>query len=153
MTSSTPIFVYGTLRPGQINYPLIRSAVAGHVVARLDSHALRAAPTARYPYAIKDENDSITGDLLQLKPGTEAADLARLDILEGYDPRAFLLEMSHYIRVRCTVTTTDESLAGPAGASIEAWVYVAGPATLVSELPVVNDGDWTTRSRFDPRWS
>lgn len=153
MTTSTPIFVYGTLRPGQINYPLIRSAVAGHVTARLDSHVLRAAPTARYPYAIEGGSDSLTGDLLQLKPRTEAAVLARLDVLEGYDPRAFLLEMSHYVRVRRTVTTAAQSPAGPVGTAVEAWVYLAGPATPVSELPTVAGGDWTTRSTFDPRWS
>lgn len=147
------VFAYGTLRPGQINYPLVGSAVAGHVAARLDGHALRAAATARYPYATEDESNSLTGDLLQLKPGTEAAVLARLDILEGYDPGAFLLAMSHYVRVRRTVITAAESPTGPTGTPIEAWVYLAGPATPVSELPVVADGDWTTRSRFDPRWS
>ena len=146
------VFVYGTLRPGQINYPLVRLAVLRHVAGRLDGHALHAAVTARYPYAIEDVNGSITGDLLQLRPGTEADVLTRLDLLEGYNAESDL-QVCHYIRVRRGVITTAESPAEPAGTSIEAWVYLAGPATPVLDLPLVADGNWTSRSRFDPRWS
>lgn len=146
------VFVYGTLRPGQVNYPLLRPAVAESVPALLHSHALRAATTARYPYAARDENHSVTGDLLQLRPGTETAALERLDVLEGYDPR-LPPGKCHYIRVRLIVTTVAPSSAGAAGSSVEAWVYVAGPATPVATLHVVEAGDWTTRCRFDPRWS
>ena len=140
------MFVYGTLRPGQTNYGLVRSAVIARTLARLDNHSLRADACASYPYAVEDRGHSVVGDLLELKPGTEEAVLRRLDALEGYRPDATDPEKSHYLRVRRTVTTTSgDDDRGAAGPVIEAWVYLAGPAVSPGQQPLVPSGDWTVR--------
>ncbi|MDN5802993.1 MAG: gamma-glutamylcyclotransferase [Microlunatus sp.] len=144
------VFVYGTLRPGQVNYPIVQSAVAGHVEARLDGHSLRAAAHAHFPYAIDDLGHHVVGVLLRLKSGSESATLARLDVLEGY--RTTSPETSHYRRVTCPVITAAGSSYGPAETAVEAWVYLAGSLIPVIELPLVDNGDWTTRRLPQQGW-
>ena len=59
------VFVYGTLRPGQVNYPIVSAAVTEQVPARLDDHALRAAVTAGVP--------------TEPSPGHQVCELLRLE--------------------------------------------------------------------------
>src|SRR6476619_7045259 len=135
------VFAYGTLRPGQVNYPLVSAAVGEHVPARLAGHALRATPTAGFPYATVADDHRIVGDLLQLTPGTDV--LSVLDRLEGYRPEE--PDLSHYVRVPRDVATTAASGYGPAGTVVQAWVYLAGPCIRIDGLDLIADGDWTTR--------
>ena len=79
------VFVYGTLRPGQVNYSIVSAAVTEQVPARLDDHALRAAVTAGFRYGT-----------VARPPGLRAAaagawrrdrSARRLDRLEAIAPR------------------------------------------------------------------
>lgn len=139
----TSVFVYGTLRPGQVNFPLVQRAVSAHMPARLHGHALRAALAARFPYATEGPGLSVVGSLLVLRPSAAPAALARLDALEGY--RAESLQTSHYLRVTRQVVTETRSDLGQPGTAVTAWVYLAGSSIPVNHLPLVVDGDWLTR--------
>jgi len=142
------VFVYGTLRPGQVNYSIVSAAVTAQVPARLDDHALRAAVTAGFRYGTVADGHQVVGDLLRLERGAETVLLGVLDRLEGYRPGA--VSGSHFIWVRRRVTTTAESSHGPAGTVVEAWLYLAGPRIRLDGLDLVTGGDWTTRSPITP---
>ena len=148
------VFVYGTLRPGQVKYSIVSPAVTEKVPARLDDHALRAAVRAGFPYATVADGHQVVGDLLRLERSAETDLLGVLDRLEGYRPKA--VSGSHFVRVRRRVTTTVASSYGPAGTVVEAWLYLAGPRIRLDSLDLVNGGDWTTRSPVTPppvrRW-
>src|SRR6478736_5724303 len=126
------VFVYRTLRPGQVNYSIVSPAVTEQVPARLDGHALRAAVTAGFPYATVADGHQVVGDLLRLERSAETDLLGVLDRLEGYRPKA--VSGSHFVRVRRSVTTTAGSSYGPAGTVVEAWLYLAGPRIRLDSL-------------------
>ncbi|EFL31956.1 conserved hypothetical protein [Streptomyces viridochromogenes DSM 40736] len=134
-----PFFVYGTLRPGEVNHDLflrgrIRSAEPGRLVGAV----LYEGPG--YPYAVEEPGDGeVSGDLVTAPPEGYAELLAELDRLEEYvpgDPRSL------YERVeRKVVRETD-------GAAVRAWVYVAAPAVaarLRARGRPIAGGDWRAR--------
>ncbi|MER6558751.1 gamma-glutamylcyclotransferase family protein [Streptomyces sp. NPDC001027] len=136
-----PFFVYGTLRPGQVNHDLfLHGRTVREEPARLPGAVLYDGPG--YPYAVEEPGDagpSVTGDLVTARPEAYAHLLADLDRLEEYapgDPRNL------YERVAREVTRT----AG--AAPVRAWVYVAAPAVAaglrVHGKPIAG-GDWLTR--------
>ncbi|WP_367323215.1 gamma-glutamylcyclotransferase family protein [Streptomyces sp. HUAS ZL42] len=135
---SLPFFVYGTLRPGEINHARFlhgrtRSAEPG----RLRGAVLYDGPG--YPYAVEDPGGVVYGDLVTALPEGYARLLTELDRLEEYapgDPRSL------YERVqRDVVRETD-------GAAVPAWVYVAAPP-VATELrtrgKLIESGDWLCR--------
>nr|WP_055638418.1 gamma-glutamylcyclotransferase family protein [Streptomyces griseoruber] len=111
-----PFFVYGTLRPGEVNHGLfLRGRTLREQPARLTDAVLYDGPG--YPYAVEEPGGTVTGDLVTARPETYERLLAELDRLEEYtpgDPRSL------YERVVREVTTGE----GP----VRAWVYVAAPA-------------------------
>src|SRR5258707_11518221 len=117
-----PIFVYGTLRPGQENYDrFVLGKTAREVAAMLPDHAMFVLD--RYPCITEDTGaGDVSGDTLILLPELFPAVLAALDRLEGYTPGD---ASSPYLRVRRRVRTGEGDGGEPPPTSL-AWVDVAG---------------------------
>ncbi|MEU9477786.1 gamma-glutamylcyclotransferase family protein [Streptomyces sp. NPDC048191] len=136
--TTLPFFVYGTLRPGEVNHDLfLRGRTAAEEPARLPGAALYDGPG--YPYAVERPGGEIRGELVTARPEAYDELLAALDRLEEYapgDPRNL------YERVaRNAVRTTD-------GTPVRAWVYLAAPrvaAGLRSTATPIEGGDWAAR--------
>ncbi|MER7741089.1 gamma-glutamylcyclotransferase family protein [Streptomyces sp. NPDC096538] len=130
-----PFFVYGTLRPGEVNHDrFLRGRTAREEPGRLRGAVLYEGPG--YPYAVEAPDGEVRGELVTALPEAYAELLARLDRLEEYvpgDPRNL------YDRVaRPVVRETG-------GATVRAWVYVAAPAVaarLRARATRVAGGDW-----------
>jgi len=108
-----PVFVYGTLRPGEKNYPVY---LAGRTVAEVAAMAegqLYFVAEGGYPY-VKPGRGTVAGELVYLDPRHYAQTLQGLDALEEYDPDDE--SNSVYLRRRTLVTLADDSR--PA-----AWIY------------------------------
>ncbi|WP_369389017.1 gamma-glutamylcyclotransferase family protein [Streptomyces sp. CG1] len=133
-----PFFVYGTLRPGEVNHDLfLRGRTTAEEPARLPGAALYDGPG--YPYAVERPGGAIRGELVTARPESYAELLAALDRLEEYAPGD---PQSLYERVaRQAVRTAD-------GAPVRAWVYLAAPrvaAALRANGTRIEDGDWRSR--------
>jgi len=108
-----PVFVYGTLRPGEKNYErfldgrtikVIRATAEGHLFYVADGG---------YPY-MEPGRGRVTGDLVYLHPECYEDTLRQLDELEEYEPAAEF--RSVYLRRRTIVKLVD-------GSSAAAWIY------------------------------
>ena len=120
----THLFVYGTLRPGEVRWhhlqPFVldegvRTSVAGELYdTGLD-----------YPAAMFGGEATISGSVYQLSPGTMAEALAHLDEVEGA-----VRGLYH----RVTVVTASGHTA---------WAYQCGDAALVARR--IDSGDWLRR--------
>lgn len=107
------MFVYGTLRPGEENYP---HYLAGHTAAELPGTVageLFFVADGGYPYLAPGKG-RVHGELVELKPHLYRATLESLDALEEYHPR----DERHSVYLR---TTTRVRLAD--GSERLAWVY------------------------------
>jgi gamma-glutamylcyclotransferase (GGCT)/AIG2-like uncharacterized protein YtfP len=134
-----PFFVYGTLRPGEVNHDLLlRGRTRSEEPARLADAVLYQEPG--YPYAVEEPGGGpVGGELVTALPEAYEGLLAELDRLEEYvpgDPRSL------YVRVeRKAVREAD-------GVAVRAWVYVAAPAVaarLRARGRTIASGDWRTR--------
>ncbi|MEU1625193.1 gamma-glutamylcyclotransferase family protein [Streptomyces sp. NPDC020096] len=133
-----PVFVYGTLRPGEANHPrLLRGRTTAETPAVLAGALLYEGPG--YPYAVDDPGGGeIRGELIDPLPEAYEAVLADLDRLEEYVPGA---PGNLYERVVREVRPA-------AGDVRRAWVYLAAPATtrtLRANGVRIADGDWKNR--------
>jgi gamma-glutamylcyclotransferase (GGCT)/AIG2-like uncharacterized protein YtfP len=133
-----PFFVYGTLRPGEINHDLfLRGRTLREEPARLRGAVLYDGPG--YPYAVEEPDGVVAGELVTALPHAYRELLAELDRLEEYtpgDPRNL------YERVARDV------VAGDGATAVRAWVYVAAPAVaarLRARGTLVEGGDWPAR--------
>ncbi|MFJ8014057.1 gamma-glutamylcyclotransferase family protein [Streptomyces sp. NPDC096339] len=136
--TSLPFFVYGTLRPGEVNHDLfLRGRTASEEPARLPDTALYDGPG--YPYAVQRRGSAVVGELITAAPGAYGELLAALDHLEEY--RGPGLPGNVYDRIACEAVRPD-------GTAVRAWVYVAAPpvarrlAESGTEIPT---GDWRHR--------
>lgn len=141
----TPLFVYGTLRPGQPKYYLLRGKTCAEYKARLDGVCL--VSLVSYPMMLSLENlppylnqsdiinPSVYGDLVYPHERHYDHLLDQLDRYEDYDPN--FPEFSLYWRVIRSVTVLD-----PEPRTVEAWVYMGNPHFTNSEYPLVESGDW-----------
>lgn len=108
-----PVFVYGTLRPGEKNYP---SYLAGRTVGETTATAageLYFVAGGGYPY-VEPGPGRVAGELVHLDPRCYEQTLREIDALEEYDPD----DEAHsvYLRRRTTVTLAD-------GSRVAAWIY------------------------------
>lgn len=133
-----PFFVYGTLRPGEINHDLfLRGRVRSEEPGRLTGAVLYDGPG--YPYAVEETGGAVTGELVTPRPDAYAELLLALDELEEYtpaDPRNL------YERVAREVVRTAD------GTPVPAWVYVAAPPVatrLRTHGKLIESGDWLLR--------
>lgn len=136
MQEQLPVFVYGTLRPGQGNYRrILRDVTEAEYPAMLTGHALYAAGV---PFAVPMTGRAVRGDLMVVRAEEWAPTLSELDALEGFRPDASRAS-SLYVRTACTVVYVNDGLPQAA----EAWVYLAGGLVTFDELDVlVPGGDW-----------
>ncbi|MEU6352005.1 gamma-glutamylcyclotransferase family protein [Streptomyces sp. NPDC047072] len=133
-----PFFVYGTLRPGEVNHDLfLRGRIRSEEPARLADALLYDGPG--YPYAVEEAGGVIAGELVTPRAEAYTELLAALDELEEYapgDPRNL------YERVPREVTRTAD------GTSVPAWVYLAAPPVatrLRTHGKLIESGDWLSR--------
>ena len=105
--------------------------------ARLADAVLYDGPG--YPYAVEEPGGVVRGELVSALPEEYRQVLAALDRLECYvagDPRSL------YERVERKVVRESD------GASVRAWVYVAGPSVTTQLLAGgtrIEGGDWRVR--------
>ncbi|MGW3007610.1 gamma-glutamylcyclotransferase family protein [Streptomyces sp. NPDC001219] len=134
-TERLPFFVYGTLRPGEVNYgPTLGGRTAAEEPARIGGALLYDGPG--YPYATAGPADAVVHGALIRPRDTDYDEVCTLlDRLEGYtpgDPR------NHYERVATEAVCPD-------GRTVRAWVYLAaGPlaARLRATGTPLAGGDW-----------
>ncbi len=128
-----PVFVYGTLRPGEKNYSRF---LAGRTTAELPGTVAGELFFVRdegYPY-LQPGTGRVRGELIELHPDHYFATLAALDLLEEYDPG----DAAHsvYLRRRAPVRLAD-------GTEREAWVYYWNRPELQGER--IASGDYRER--------
>lgn len=107
------MFVYGTLRPGEENYP---HYLAGRTIAELPGTVageLFFVADGGYPYLAPGKG-RVHGELVELKPQLYRETLERLDALEEYHPQDE--RHSAYLRRATRVRLAD-------GSERLAWVY------------------------------
>ncbi|MBT2408909.1 MULTISPECIES: gamma-glutamylcyclotransferase family protein [unclassified Streptomyces] len=140
MSAELPFFVYGTLRPGEVNHDLfLRGRTAAEEPARLPEAALYDGPG--YPYAVHRPGygSGIVGELIIPLPGAYGELLAALDLLEAYEGPG---------HPRNVYDRTARQALRPDGTPVRAWVYLAAPplvrrlAESGTEIP---GGDWLKR--------
>jgi len=136
-----PFFVYGTLRPGEVNHDLfLRGRIRSEEPGRLADALLYDGPG--YPYAVAEPGGGpVLGELVTARPEEYGELLGALDELEEYapgDPRNL------YERVAREVVRTAD------GTAVRAWVYLAAPSVAVrlrARGKLIESGDWLSRRR------
>ncbi len=128
MAPNLPIFVYGTLLPGQPNAYLWGDSVVAVASAEIPNAIL--FDMGYYPMLIEGQG-RVRGVLMHVSDAHYEAVVTRLDALESYDPAD--PDASEYVRAARQVDTAE--------GSVQAWVYI-GQARLVKGRFQVDDGDW-----------
>ncbi|MFD9409204.1 gamma-glutamylcyclotransferase family protein [Streptomyces sp. NPDC059989] len=134
-----PFFVYGTLRPGEVNHDLfLRGRTTAEEPASLPDTALYDGPG--YPFAVHSPGSAVVGELITAAPGAYGELLAALDRLEEYEGPG--RPGNIYDRI------AREALR-PGGTPVRAWVYLASPL-LARDLresgTEIPGGDWLKRT-------
>lgn len=130
-----PVFVYGTLRPGEKNYP---GYLAGRTLCELSGTVageLFFVAEGGYPY-LQPGAGRVHGELMVLAPHQYGETLKCLDALEEYDSQDEA--NSVYLRRRTKVRLAD-------GSERLAWVYYWNLADLVGRK--IASGDFSDRPR------
>ncbi|MCB0044447.1 MAG: gamma-glutamylcyclotransferase [Caldilineaceae bacterium] len=128
-STQPPLFVYGTLRPGQRAFPRYADAVLRTRPGILANAALYDA--GRYPIAAPASDAAVRGEIVWLATADYAAVLQDLDEYEG----------DEYARVIRTVRSA-------AGKAIDCWVYL-GDAAYAARYPRIPGDDWIRRNKED----
>ena len=131
------IFVYGTLKPGEANYPLYCEA---KIVSQLTVYTwgeLYALPVG-YP-AMTPGNHQVYGFCLKFN---DSSILQDLDRLEDYEERRSA-NLNEYYRALAPVYCLGDRLVG------RAWAYYMNPERVVRYRGVkVTSGCWSSRNTF-----
>lgn len=112
-----PLFVYGTLMPGERNWPLLEEHCTAHERATIEGWQLWHLDAGNYP-AITPGDGAVEGALIQITEARWASVLATLDRLEDYTPEA--PDRSLYLRERSRAILQD-------GSPRDVWLYVWNP--------------------------
>lgn len=144
----TPVFVYGTLRPGESNYVLLEGVTDREITAYAYGLQLHEGPG--FPYATSGGAGYVIGTLCFLRRGIDQLVMQRLDTLEGFDPKH--PDRGHYVRRQTPVTYRDPA-AGGSVRTESAWVYLAGPSVDLSSKPLIPSGDWIAHAQPPHRQS
>jgi gamma-glutamylcyclotransferase (GGCT)/AIG2-like uncharacterized protein YtfP len=135
-TTYLPFFVYGTLLPGEINFPLWREAIQEFKPATLPGACLY--DLGRFPILVEGDKGEVRGMAGWVRPSSYGAALSLLDLLEG-------VRYSYPVGFGYRRTARVVQLAG--GSSVAAWVYVGNPEA-VAGLALVGS-DWKAYRRGD----
>lgn len=142
-----PVFVFGTLRPGQKNFGVIRQdgAIESINEGRVDGVVLLADKKFNVPQSTETEDESsfIIGDVIALKKDSNGEATRRsLDRLEGFSADS-PSDMSSYRRVDKIVHTKnaegEEQLT-------KAWVYISVLLEPANPERIFAEGDWLKHS-------
>lgn len=155
-TGELPVFVYGTLLPGEPNHDLfLRGRTSGERAAVLPRALLYDGPG--YPYAI-DGHGRVHGTLLTAAPGVYGELLGLLDHLEEYlgpgHPRNLYERVVREVELPGEGAPGTHEGQGPPGTregqgppGTRAWVYLAAAAvtrSLRTSGSVIAEGRWVT---------
>jgi gamma-glutamylcyclotransferase (GGCT)/AIG2-like uncharacterized protein YtfP len=138
-----PFFVYGTLLPGEPNYPLWREAIAAMTPATLPGARLYdlgyfpMAVDVAHPVPQDGPQGEVIGLVVYLKRAYYAGAVALLDLVEGFDPDA--TGQGAYRRERRVVWLAN-------GEPVVAWVYLGRPRYVADLEPLTSH--W--KARCDP---
>lgn len=127
----TQVFVYGTLRPGQSNFDVVRRYVVSSEPANLRGASMTASS---FPYVWRTSTGTVWGDLLVIDPTSTEAALRALDRLEGYAGPGM---NNHYDRAAVQVVTNE-------GRETKAWTYLVDEFRASAFAPV-RSGDFLSR--------
>lgn len=134
-----PVFVYGTLRPGQHNFPLFGNAYY-HVEANAEIKDFGVYGAQRsFPYAKDTVGSKTVGDILWVDLNANGQYARQsLDSLEGFDSDA--PSDSHYERV----LRKAKYLENGEPVDVDIWVYIASGnyGTQLREEDLILEGDW-----------
>ena len=130
-----PFFVYGTLLPGQPNYSLWDGKIRSLKTAVLENCDIY--DLGYYPMLVPQNGGLVTGKLIAVAQTAYEEILARIDILEEYDP--LQPDSSTYKRVQRAVKTST-------GKKVDAWVY-EGENNLVNGSVKIANGNWLEHIR------
>lgn len=142
MPVNLPVFVYGTLRTGEVNAGVLDRWRLRTEPAWLPDHHLHVL---EYPCVVPagdhrapDAPVPVVGELVWIRAGAHRAALERLDRFEGFvpDDRAGSL----YTREHASARTGT-------GDDVRCWVYVAGNGlqARLHEGNRVGSGNWSAR--------
>ncbi|MBZ0309815.1 MAG: gamma-glutamylcyclotransferase [Anaerolineae bacterium] len=136
-----PLFVYGTLRPGQAQYQLLRGKTCAEYPAYLENTCLFSLN--RYPMVV-DSRLLNRSDIISTRvygevvvPHRRHYDglMAQLDHYEDYHPKN--PQASLYWRELREVTVFT-----PEPQPMLVWVYMGNPEFLPFDAPLIPVGDW-----------
>lgn len=132
-----PVFVYGTLRPGQGNYRLLAGKTTQERTATLKDMRMVTFATGGFPYILDNPGTTVTGTLVDVHPDLWGITLASLDNLEGTP--------HHYERLVRTVQVDGED--------VKAYVYVppARSQRQYADMVAIESGDWFDRYDYVPQ--
>lgn len=129
-----PVFVYGTLRPGQKNYPRYLRGRTRRERSATISGQLYFVEDGGYPYLTPGRGE-VFGDLMELCPSRCEEVLREVDRLEDYDP----LDEEHSVYLR---RKTEADLGN--GERVTAWVYYWNRPEVKGKR--IFSGDFTRRN-------
>lgn len=129
-----PVFVYGTLRRGQKNYPRCLQGRTLEEIPATVRGELHYAADGGYPYLLPGAG-TVAGELMVLDPSRYEETVRALDLLEEYDAKDE--EHSVYLRRETAVALGD-------GRQVAAWTYYWNCPGVVGEK--IKSGDFTRRS-------
>lgn len=123
-----PIFVYGTLRPGQHNYHFVQAHVQYAIPAEAPN--LQLYDLGHFPMAFMQAG-TVYGHVLWLAPVAYKSVLNQLDKLEGHP--------FFYERVVWQVL---QKAPGQEPMWVSVWVYVGTQPERYTTYPHIIGGDW-----------
>ncbi len=129
-TQPPPIFVYGTLLPGQPNDYIWQDCA--QAVERAFATGCCLYDFGSYPVMIEGGRGRVVGQLIYLNRACYSQTIQNLDFLEGFDPQH--PGDSNFRRVMLKVTR-------PNGEKVAAWAYI-GKREHMKNLPLIEHGDW-----------
>lgn len=140
-----PLFVYGTLRPGQVQYQYLRgktraeypACMEGVCLFSLTSFPMLVSLDRLPPHLNRDDilHTRVYGNLVVPHERHYERLLTQLDRYEDYNPCE--TQESMYWRELREVT-----VLFPEPQAVQAWVYMGNPQFLTPEHSVIQSGDW-----------
>lgn len=138
-----PVFVFGTLRPGQKNFEVIREngAIEGIQEGKVNGVVMLTHEKFNVPQSteVSDDSNYIMGDMITLKKDSNGEETRRsLDRLEGFNSNS-PFEMSSYRRVDKMVNIINSKGEEEI---IKAWVYISVLLEPADPDRIFQEGDW-----------